>query len=346
MSEQRMKWFSPVTAPFELEGMAFFDRDRVYRRLPLNPDSPMPAEVERLSWNTAGVKLRFRAKLKKLAVRVRVTEAHVCDHLTAMAKCGFDCYADDGTGMRFCAAGRFDRSLTEYESVFFDFDRPHELEIVVNFPLYSGVSDVLFGFDWDAEISAPSRRSYGRRIVAYGTSITQGGCASRPGMAYTNILSRRLDAEIINLGFSGSGRAEEEVAREIAKIDNVGMFIIDCEENCHLPEVISERYPVFLRILRESDPGVPILLLTASRKAYERFNETESGYRAENKRIQRELAETLRKNGDGDVYFLDYDDIRGESWMDETVDGVHATDLGFINLANGLEPVIRGILKI
>ncbi len=346
MEGTRMKWFSPVVEPFELEGMAFFEKDRVFRRLPLNPDSPLPAEVERLSWNTAGVQMRFHARLRKLAVRVRVTEQHVCDHLTAMAKNGFDCYADDGSGLRFYAVGRFDRSQTEYESVFFEFDEPQELELVVDFPLYSGVSDVLFGFDWDAEISAPAKRSYDKRVVVYGTSITQGGCASRPGMAYTNILSRRLDAEFINLGFSGSGRAEAEVAREIAKIDGAGMFLIDCEENCHDPEWLSGHLPEFMRILRESHPEVPMLLLTASHKSYELYNARETGYKLENKRIQRELVEGLRAAGDENVFFLDYDDILGDSWSDETVDGVHATDLGFNNMANGLEPVIRGLLGI
>ncbi len=346
MEEQRMKWFSPAVEPFELEGMAFFEKDKLYRRMPLNPEQPFSNAVEQLSWNTAGVKLRFRARLKRLAVHVHLTEPHSFDHMPATAQCGFDCYAGDENGLRFYGVTRFDRSKLEYESVFFELDKTRELELVVNFPLYSGVSSVLLGLDRDAEIYAPTRRSYSKRIVVYGSSITQGGCASRPGMAYPNILSRRLDAEVINLGFSGSGLAEAEVAREIARIDNVGMFIADCEANCHTPEWVSGHYPEFLRILRESHAGTPILVLSASPKAYEYYNETERGYRQENKCFERELVEKLRAAGDRDIYFLDYDDILGEDWLDETVDGTHATDLGFTYISNGLEPVIRGILNL
>ncbi len=343
---ERMRWFSPETAPFVLEGFPFFESERRYRRLPLNTDEPMPEWVEALAWNTAGGKLRFHAKLKKLAVRVRLTEGHSYDHLTADGQCGFDCYADDGSGKRFYAVSRFDRSKTEYESVFFAADRQLDLELEINFPLYSGISDVMFGFDWDAEISAPKKRGYGKRIVVYGSSITQGGCATRPGMAYTNILSRRLDAEIINLGFSGSGRAEAEVAREISKIENVGLLLLDCEANCHDTEWVESHYPEFIRILRERYPDVPMLVLSASPKTNELYNAKELELRLANKRFERELVEGLRAGGDEAIRFMDYEEMLGAEWMEETVDGCHATDLGFLYMANGLEPVLREMLGL
>ncbi|MBE6884126.1 MAG: hypothetical protein E7487_05935 [Ruminococcaceae bacterium] len=347
MSETpRMKWFSVLASPFEIEGFPFYNEEKHFRRLMLNTVSPISPTVDELAWNTAGGKVRFRAKLQKLALRTRITVPHFFDHLTADAQCGFDCYADDGTGLKYYSTTRFDRSKTEYECTLFELDETRELEIVINFPLYSGVSELLLGFDEAVVLSPPTPRSYDKNIIVYGSSITQGGCATRPGMAYTNILSRRLDAQVINLGFSGSGLAEAEIAVEIAKIPNAGLFLLDCEANCHKPDWVAGHYPEFVRILRESYPTTPILLLTASPKNVEIFHRCEREYRAENKRIQRELVEERRRNGDANIYFLDYEDILGEEWQDETVDGTHATDLGFVYMANGLTPVIRNLLSL
>jgi hypothetical protein len=71
-------------------------------------------------------------------------------------------------------------------------------------------------------------------IVVYGTSIAQGACASRPGMAWTAILGRRMNIPLINLGFSGNGKLEKEMLDLIAEID-AEVYILDCLQNMLAP---------------------------------------------------------------------------------------------------------------
>jgi len=340
---ERALRFSPSRAPFVLEGFPFFEQEGLYRRLPLNTDSPLFPQVERLCWDSAGGKVRFHAVLKKLSLFARLEYVHSDDHATALIGSGFDCYADDGSGLRFYGPGRFDRSKNEYETVFFDFAEPRELELEVNFPAFNRVHSLLLSFDPDAVVSSPRPHTYKKRIVIYGSSITQGGCASRPGMTYPSLLSRRLDAEVLNLGFNGCGTAREEEAAEIAKIENVGLFVIDADVNCPSAEWVREHFPRFIAILRARRPETPILLLTASPKTHDLYPDRLRA-RMEKKQAQRELAESLRAAGDGNIHYLDYEDILGESWQDETVDGCHPTDLGFVNIANGLQPVIERLI--
>src|SRR5690606_269350 len=100
------------------------------------------------------------------------------------------------------------------------------------------------------------------RLVVYGTSITQGGCASRPGMAYPSILARRLGIETLNLGFSGNGRGEPEVAHILAQLENVSCFILDYESNVPVAEDLRTTLTAFIPILRERHPDVPIIVIS------------------------------------------------------------------------------------
>jgi len=343
--KERMKWFTPRVKPFVLEGFPFIEEENVYRRFPINTDVELHPAMERLAWDSAGGKVRFHGIFKKIAVRVRLMYFHNADHANALGGSGFDCYADDGSGLRYYASGRFDRSKNEYETVFFELEEPRELEVVINFPCFNQVKEVLFGFDWDAVITAPKERSYKKRIAMYGASITQGGCASRPGMITSNILSRRLDAEVINFGFDGIGsQFGVGEAYEMRKLDNAGIFII--HDNCNSPtgQWVADHLPEFMRILREGQPETPIVLLTAAPMNHEIFRKEAYKNRMDKKQVMREFVEAQRAAGDENIYFLDYEDILGKEWMDSTVDGCHPTDLGFLYMADGLQPVIEKII--
>jgi len=185
-----------------------------------------------------------------------------------------------------------------------------------------------------------------RPVVVYGTSITQGGCAARPGMAWTNILSRRLNVEFINLGFSGSGRGEPEVAETISEIPNPACFILDFEANSGGIGPLRERFPEFIRILRERHPKVPILVISAVPHAIERLIERVLQERIERREFQRGVVGEFRRRGDKLLYFQDGGELLGEDFEECSVDGVHPTDLGFMRMANGLMPVVTGILGL
>lgn len=342
-----LKWLSPDRSPFVLEGFPFLEKEGVYRRLSLNPPKPLPPSVEELANCTAGGQIRFHGVFQKLVIRARLTSGLTMDHFAATGQCGFDCYlSKDTTPPRYYGTTRLDFTKDQYEAAVVELTQPMELEVIVNFPLYTGVSQVLLGFDPAAELSPPQPRQDDRRIVVYGTSITQGGCASRPGMLFTNILSRRLNREFVNLGFSGSGKCEPELALAIREIERTALLIVDTDANCPDEKWIAEKYPAFLRLYRERYPKIPILLLSRPPFAKDLIQEEMLQKRQAKRDIIQQVVAQRVDAGDKNIYFLDgellYDP---EDFEEYTVDGVHATDLGFYQMADHLFPFLCEILK-
>lgn len=192
-------------------------------------------------------------------------------------------------------------------------------------------------------IAAPLPYEHGGRIVVYGTSITQGGCAARPGMAYTNILSRRLNTEFVNLGFSGNGRGEPELAKLIKQIDRKRLVVLDYEANAG--ESIRETLGPFVDILREHDKDLPILIISKIRYAGELHNPASLESAEAREQFQADFVRMRRAAGDANLHFLGGGTLLGARADECTVDGVHPTDLGFMKMADGIEPAIRAILK-
>ena len=195
-------------------------------------------------------------------------------------------------------------------------------------------------------MEAPAPRAVEAPILFYGTSITQGGCATRPGMAYPAILSRRLQASCVNLGFSGAGSGEPEVARCLALIESCSLFVLDYDANCPDAAHLTRTLPVFIDILRQRHPATPILVLSGIPKASEAWNPAAVDRREERATAQRQVVDQRVGAGDTGLHFLHGSSLLGGDDFDEcTVDGTHPTDLGFLRMAHGLEPVIRRILR-
>lgn len=346
MQKPELVWYSVDHNPFVLEGFPFYKEEHVFRRLSMNPPYTLSNYVEPLTWHTSGGQLRFRGCFHKMVIRVRHKNDAKWDHMTCIAQSGFDLYLSP-TGMpRYYGSTRFDPTLDRYEAVLAEFEEPHMLECVLNFPLYQGISELLIGFDADAVLEPPSPRLIDQPVIVYGTSITQGGCASRPGMSYTNILSRRLNVPFINLGFSNGGRCEPEAAYEIRRIKDCSLFIMDTEANTTELEAQQERYPEFIRIYREINPDTPFLVVSRVPVAKELRQPKIHEKRMATKKFQRELVEKLRAQGDQNIWFVDGEDLAPGSFEEYTVDGLHATDLGFYKIAQGFEPIIRSLLKL
>ncbi|MNI19594.1 hypothetical protein D3C73_730340 [compost metagenome] len=245
------------------------------------------------------------------------------------------------------ATSRYGHTLTEYECTLFqdkevNEDRPIR-NITLNFPLYQGVEEVWIGVDHGSQVTPPSAYENDKKIILYGTSITQGGCATRPGMAYPNIISRRINQEFINMGFSGSGRGEPELAHILAEIADPACLILDYEANCGSVESLQETLPEFIRIYRDQHPLVPILVVSQIVYAEEAFHN--SLLRLSRKQVQIDTVERYRQAGDNHIHFFDGSLLLGEHAHECTVDGVHPTDLGFLNMANGLTATIRSLLS-
>jgi hypothetical protein len=340
-----LSWHVPTRAPFQLVGFAWYNKDRVYRRMPVKPRETLPEAVDWLANHTAGGQIRFRSNSRKLSVRAKLAAPADMVHMPATGQCGFDCYVGEPRQQAYVSTTKYDIKLAEYECSLFDFPDTVERQITLNFPLYQGVKSVEIGLDDGASLCAPLPFALEKPVVIYGTSITQGGCATRPGMAYTNILSRILNVPIVNLGFSGSGRGEPEVARTIATIESPACLVLDYEANTGSLENLKSTLPDFIRILRDAHPRTPILVVSRIAFAPERTQAEALKRRLANRDYQRDTVAGFRKR-DPLIFFKDGGDLLGSDFDECTVDGVHPTDLGFLRMAQGLAPVLKVVLGL
>ncbi len=331
-------WYEASEAPIELVGFNWFKRDKVFRRMPLNPPATLPEGVEGLAWHTAGGQARFRTDSTRIVVKATLRDSGLMDHMPQTGSSGFDLYVGEPDVMNFRSVTRFAPHATDYTCELFKDTVRKTRSFCLNFPLYNGVNKLAIGFDKDSALAPPAAWTDPRKIVIYGSSITQGGCASRPGMAYTNMLSRSLNMPVYNYGFSGSGRGEPDVAHCIAAVEDVSLFILDYEANCHQPGGLETTLPVFIDIIRAKHPATPVLVV--SRIHYSVDDERYDARRG----VQRD--EVARRNADGDknIYFLDGATLLDADAKECSVDGVHQTDLGFYRMAKNMAPTIQSIL--
>lgn len=324
-----------------VEGQGWKDTEQPFDRLPARAKSLVREPVWNLSRDSSGLSVRFVTDAERIAVRWTLnTEELAMYHMPATGVSGVDLYVKQGEQWHYLGTGR----ATEYptnEYLVADNLAGEPAEYRVHFPLYNGVTQVEVGvpdgakFEWLAPADAK------RAIVVYGTSITQGGCASRPGMSYTSILSRRLDAPVINLGFSGNGKSEPELAHLLAELDPAA-YVLDPLPNM-FPDDVEQRLPAFIDILRAARPNTPILLVESPLYPASEFVASSAARVNEsNERLGRVFAMQQAK-GDRRIFLVPACDLTADLG-EATVDGIHPTDLGFARLADSIEPYLRKAL--
>lgn len=343
-NDKEWQWISPQQSPVQISGLPWIAEEKIYRRLPQNPQWPLPPAVDSLSNCTAGAQIRFATNSRRLSIHVVLAAPASMYHMPATGQCGFDCYIGAPGAQRYFSTTRYDHRETEYEAVLFDSDNTELKNITLNFPLYQGLKEVLIGIEPNAQLSAPPQYDAGGSVVVYGTSITQGGCASRPGMAFTNILSRRINREFINLGFSGNGKGEPELAHIINEISDVACYVLDYDANVASVEALQKSLPEFISILREYHPITPILVISRIPAANEFYDNAAPEKRLGKAKVQRDTVALLQSQGDANISFLAGEELMGDDYLESTVDGSHPTDLGFWLMANSLEPVLKKVL--
>ena len=312
-----------------VEGKGWTDTENFYARLPARAKGKVPEMVWTLSQQTAGLAVRFSTDSQEIAAIWDGGGA--MNHMAATGNSGLDLYARRGDGWEFCGVGRpqtqrttaslatgLDGELTEY---------------LLYLPLYSGVTELRIGIGQKARMVLPPQRPARRAkpVVFYGTSITQGGCASRAGMCHPAILGRWFDREVVNLGFSGAGKMEPELAQLLGELD-AAVFVLECLPNMNA-EMVRERVQPFVQTLRAARPDTPILLVESPLKPAD----------SPDNHALREAYVALIDDGVERLYYLP-----GESQLagreNGTVDGVHPTDLGFSRMAAAYETILRAIL--
>ena len=335
-------WHGVDEPGFRLGGLPFC-ADGNFRRLLVLPEGAIPEAVDNLAWYTAGATLAFKTDSANICLRAKLFSAQLMDHMTAICRRGFDLYTGGPGNWQFCGVTRFPAQETDY-AVILVRDLPGERmrEFLLEFPLYCGVDNVEIGLDAGAKVAPPTPWNDGGRVVFYGTSITQGGCASRPGMCLTSLLSRRWNREVVNLGFSGSGRGEPEVMKLVAGVPDPAMFVLDYVVNAGVAK-FRETLPGAIDIIRARHFETPVVLLTPMHLTRELY----SAKRADDFRTVCELmrteAERRHAAGDKNVHFVN-GTVDDPEWSEYMVDGVHLTDLGFFRQYELVAPQLEKLL--
>jgi lysophospholipase L1-like esterase len=209
-------------------------------------------------------------------------------------------------------------------------------EVLLYLPLYKGVVIQEVDLDEGAEIRPPAPFRISGPVVYYGTSITQGGCASNPGMSYPAIVSRRLNLDFVNLGFSGNGWGEEEMAKAMAEIQ-ASAYVLDYWANVST-EDFRKTLPPFVKILRQARPRIPILVMGP-------FYQT-GGFDSEKKKAAEDFVSERRNAGDDRIAFVDGESMITEKTAYGLVDGIHPNTLGFQRMADGMEGPLKKALGL
>ncbi len=327
-----------------LEGKGWAQTKRRYDRLPAKAEAVVRAPVWSLAGDSAGLRLRFVSDATEIKARwkVRKGDRMALPHMPATGVSGLDLYVRDAGQWKWVGAGRPQNSDTSEATLVKGLTAGVKREFLLYLPLYNGIESVEVGVPPGAGFERPPDRYAGRKpIVFYGTSILQGGCASRPGMAYPSIIGRALDWPIVNLGFSGNGKTEPEMAQLLAELDPAA-YVIDSLPNLDVAQV-KERIEPFVRQLRTAHPEVPIVLVENVSYADAGFIETRRSKVSDANAYLRQLFARLTKEGDRHLHYVPSSFLLGGDGED-TVDGTHPTDLGFARMAEGMQPILREAL--
>ena len=335
-----LKWIDGRTLP--LEGRAFDDTEHYYDRLPANVSTNVNGGVRSMKHHTAGMQFRFMTDSKRLVFKwIPYSRRLSMDHMPATGVSGIDVYRFDAEkGMWLYA--KTGRIMSE-QGASLELDWMPGTPCLVNLPLYNGIKSFSLGIETNANVAAlGARRSdVDKPVVFYGTSITHGGCCSRPGMSFVNIVGRNLDVPVVNLGFSGSGWMEFEMSEHLARID-ASCYVLDCLWNMSASKAGTEQnnvknYEPFIRNVRAKRPDVPIVMAEMS--------DVYCGGQNAKDRYVRALYEKLVAEGWKNLIYLPKEDMYTDDF-EGTVDGVHPNDWGMKMLSKAYGNAVKAALRL
>jgi hypothetical protein len=313
-----------------------------YERLPARLKGVSREAVWYLGKNTAGLAIRFSSDSQELSLRWETLNDFSMNHMAPTGIKGADLYSLENGAWTYVNTAR--PTSKKSEAILISNMEKKERELMLYLPLYDGIMSIEIGIDSTAYIGQPKialpHRS--KPIVAYGTSILQGGCASRPGMAHSNILSRMLNREVINLGFSGNGQLDYEIAELMAECD-ASLYILDFMPNVSV-EQINEKAERFYRILRDKRPDVPIVFIEDPIFPLTQFDLNMRDKVSQLNKALHSFFEGLKAKNEKNIWLIPSAGMIGTDG-EATVDGIHFTDLGFIRYAAYLYPKIHLLLN-
>lgn len=331
-----IRFYDCLEKPFSLHGV--FYEEGMFRRLPESVAKSVSDGVHWLHNNTAGGRVRFRTDSPYIAIHTDMPKACFMEHCALTGSACFDLYVRDEKGKeRF--VNSFKRTVENqygYEAVLYP-QGSGIREYTINFPTYSAVNDLYIGLDENAVLEAPAPYAIEKPVVFYGSSITQGGCSSRPGTAYESLVSRRFDFDYINLGFSGSARGEDTMIAYLAGLD-MSLFVLDYDHNAPTVAHLAKTHEKLYRAVRKAHPDIPVIMM--ARPLF--YPDADALARLE---VIRATYENAQKAGEA-VYLLDGPSLMALAGDDGLVDGAHPNDLGFASMAKAVGDVMEQIYRM
>ncbi len=338
-SEDAVDWHD--VTQWGLEGREWPDQERLsyFDRLPAAAEKTVTQNVWKLSRDSAGMMVRFKTDASALHVHYKLTKSNIAmPHMPATGVSGVDFYARDESGKwRWVMVSKPAAQEVRVEVI--KGLAPGVREYAAYLPLYNGVEMLKIGVSKGARFEGLAPRP--KPVVFYGTSITHGACASRPGMVHSAILGRRLDRPVLNLGFSGNGRMDSAVGDYLCQLD-AAVYVIDCLPNMSPADVTAKCVPL-VQQLRSARPATPIVLVEDRRFTNDWITPAKKKFHDENHAALRAAWENLQKLGVKNLYYIEGDALYGTDTEGAT-DASHANDLGFMRQADVFEPVLRKAL--
>lgn len=324
-----IKFYNVDEKPFSIHGV--FRENGKYRRLPEGVAKSVSEGVYMLHAHAAGGRVRFVTDSSYVAIYAKMDGLGKMPHFAFTGSIGFDLYAD----------GIYENTYRPPMDIEDGFEGVVELgsnemrEITLNMPLYSNVCELYIGLQKDAIVKEAKPYKNTKPVVYYGSSITQGGCASRPGMSYQAIVSRKFDCDYINLGFSGSAKAEEEIIDYIKNLD-MSLFVYDYDHNAPDVEHLKNTHEKMFKAIRNAQPNLPIIMMPRPKAIL-----------TDEEIVRRNIVEATYNNavsaGDKNVYFIDGKELTALCGSEGTVDNAHPTDFGFNSMADALCKIMEKI---
>lgn len=332
--------YEATQSPFSLHGViAPKGDDDCYRRMPQIVADNTSERVKNANTWTSGGRVRFSTDANIVAIYAQIGNISDSRNMSLMGKAGFDIYIDkEGSQTYLDTIAPLNENSTEcFGGVIVNNGKMNEYTI--NFPLYASVKKLYIVLSKGAKVKEAAPYKHKTPVFFYGSSITQGACASRPGNSYENILSRRLGFDFVNLGFGGSAMAEDSVAEYISN-RIMSVFVYDYDHNAPDSEHLLKTHEKMFKKIREKNKDLPIICISKP----DWYNDKESEIRRD---IIKKTVDNAKKSGDENVHFIDGKNFYYELDVKEsmTVDKCHPNDLGLWAMANVIERTLKDILN-
>lgn len=336
-------WYEVNPDSFDIYGLVPENEGLLTRRIPRDIAEKVSAGVLGQSGYGAGGRIVFATNSSFVALKIEygaIAIPTVCNHCFS---CGFDLYKHNENGQDIYVGGYRPQSVSSDCTVECKMGSKSGGKMscyTINMPHFSEVKKLHIGLKKGSELAKQQKYRNDKPVVFYGSSITHGAAAGRPGNTYENFISQKYNLDYINLGFSGNAKGETAMAEYIASLDMCA-FVCDYDHNAPNAEHLQNTHYPFYEIVRKAHPNIPYIMIS---------NPDFISNTVENSRRRAVILDSYNKAisaGDKNVYFIDGEKLfEGEFYESCTSDGVHPNDLGFYRMAGKIGPVIADCLKI